>query len=31
MKGGGFKVRPSTRCSSAIRRPAQELAILDLY
>ncbi|CAD8145163.1 unnamed protein product [Paramecium pentaurelia] len=31
MKGGGFKVRPTTRCSSAIRRPAQEIAILDLY
>ncbi|CAD8064456.1 unnamed protein product [Paramecium sonneborni] len=31
MKGGGFKVRPTTRCSSAIRRPAQELAVLDLY
>ncbi|CAD8146059.1 unnamed protein product [Paramecium octaurelia] len=31
MKGGGFKVRPTTRCNSAIRRPAQELAILDLY
>ncbi|CAD8166170.1 unnamed protein product [Paramecium octaurelia] len=31
MKGGGFKVRPTTRCSTATRRPTQELAILDLY
>ncbi|CAD8160254.1 unnamed protein product [Paramecium pentaurelia] len=31
MKGGGFKLKPSIRCSSAIRRPPQELAILDLY